>query len=95
PIKELRKVFEIYDMCLLLREDPNDIVELKGEAIRIVKERLVIDGFYKGEINEVFDSVTRKALRDWLGTNNFEVKEREDEYMWGSLYRYISNLRLK
>jgi uncharacterized Ntn-hydrolase superfamily protein len=82
-------------MCLLLREDPNDIVELKGEAIRIVKERLVIDGFYKGEINEVFDSVTRKALRDWLGTNNFEVKEREDEYMWGSLYRYISNLRLK
>lgn len=95
PIKELRKVFEIYDMCLLLRDDPNDIIELKGETMRIVKERLVIDGFYKGDINDVFDDDTRKALRDWLGTNNFEVREREDEYMWGSLYRHISNLRLK
>ena len=36
-----------------------------------------------------YDINTRKALRDWLGTNNFEVKEREDDYMWGSLFRLI------
>ncbi|MFX0178802.1 MAG: DUF1028 domain-containing protein [Candidatus Hodarchaeota archaeon] len=93
PIKELRKVFEVYDMCILLRDDPKDIVKLEGDTIKIVKERLKIDGFYKGEINTSYDEETRNALRDWLGTNNFEVKEREDEYMWGSVYRYILNLK--
>ncbi|MFW9946638.1 MAG: DUF1028 domain-containing protein [Candidatus Odinarchaeota archaeon] len=93
PIKELRKVFEVYDMCILLRDDPKDIVKLEDNVMKIVKERLKIDGFYKGEINVSYDKETRNALRDWLGTNNFEVKEREDEYMWGSVYRYILNLR--
>ncbi|MFX1494149.1 MAG: DUF1028 domain-containing protein [Promethearchaeota archaeon] len=93
PIKELRKVFEVYDMCILLRDDPKDIVKLEDNVMKIVKERLKIDGFYKGEINASYDKETRYALRDWLGTNNFEVKEREDEYMWGSVYRYILNLR--
>lgn len=95
PIKKLRKVFEIYDMCLLLREDPKDIIKLEGDTMKIVKERLAVDGFYEGEINGIYDDSTRKALRDWLGTNNFEVKEREDDYMWGSLYRYIENLKFE
>lgn len=95
PIKELRKVFEIYDMCLLLRDDPKEILKLEGEVMKVVKERLILDGFYKGNIKGDFDDATRKALSDWLGTNNFEVKEREDEYMWRSLYRYISSLKKK
>ncbi len=93
PIKELRKVFEVYDMCILLRDDPKDIIKLEGDVMKIVKERLKIDGFYKGEIDDLYDKKTKDALRDWLGTNNFEVKEREDEYMWGSVYRYILNLK--
>ncbi len=95
PIKELRKVFEIYDMCLLLRDDPKDIVKLEGEMMKTVRKRLILDGFYKGDIKGDFDDATRKALSDWLGTNNFEVKEREDEYMWGSLFRYISGVKQK
>lgn len=93
PIKELRKVFEVYDMCILLRDDPKDIIKLEGDVMKIVKERLKIDGFYEGEIDDLYDKKTKGALRDWLGTNNFEVKEREDEYMWGSVYRYILNLK--
>jgi len=93
PIKELRKVFEIYDMCILLRDDPKDIIKLEGDFMKIVKERLKIDGFYTGEIDNLYDKKTKDALRNWLGTNNFEVKEREDEYMWGSVYRYILNLK--
>ncbi|MFX1314753.1 MAG: DUF1028 domain-containing protein [Promethearchaeota archaeon] len=93
PIKELRKIFEIYDMCLLLRDDPKDIIKLKGKTVKIVKERLKLDGFYSGEIDDKYDDETKKALRNWLGTNNFEVKGRDDEFMWGSLYRYILNLK--
>ncbi|MHA1783469.1 MAG: DUF1028 domain-containing protein [Promethearchaeota archaeon] len=89
PIKELKKVFEIYDMCLLLRDDPNDIVKLEGNVLKNVKTLLKQDGFYKGEINDIYDEDTKIALKNWLGTNNFEVKERDDNYMWGSVYRYI------
>jgi uncharacterized Ntn-hydrolase superfamily protein len=89
PIKELKKVFEIYDMCLLKRDDPEDIIRLEGSNLRLVKKLLQKDGFYKGGIDDNYDSTTRKALRDWLGTNNFEVKERDDDYMWGSLFRLI------
>ncbi len=93
PIKELKKVFEIYDMCLLLRDDPKDLVKLKGDKVKIVKERLKLDGFYEGAIDDKYDEATRKALRDWLGTNNLEVRERDDDFMWGSLYRYILDLK--
>jgi len=93
PIRELKKVFEIYDMCILLRDNPKDIIKLEGEVMKTVKELLKKDGFYKGEINGVYDKNTKEALRDWLGTNNFEVKERDDEYMWGSVYRYILDLK--
>jgi len=86
-------VFEIYDMCLLLRDDPKDLVKLKGDKVKIVKERLKLDRFYEGAIDDKYDDVTKKALRDWLGTNNFEVRERDDDFMWGSLYRYILALK--
>ena len=89
PIKELKKVFEIYDMSLLKRDDPEDIIKLEGRSLKLVKELLQKDGFYKGEIDNSYDDNTRKVLRDWLSTNNFEVKERDDDYMWGSLFRLI------
>jgi len=93
PIKELKKVFEIYDMCILLRDNPKDIIKLDGDVMKTVKELLKRDDFYKGEIDGEYDKNTKEALRDWLGTNNFEVKERDDEYMWGSVYRYILSLK--
>lgn len=95
PIHELRKVFEIYDMCLLQRDDPNDIIKLEGEVMKNIKERLKIDGLYEGEITGHYDNKTKESLKDWLYTYNFEVKEREDDYMWGSVYRFIIKLKEK
>jgi len=95
PIHELRKVFEIYDMCLLQRDDPNDIIKLEGDVMKTVKEILKIDGFYEGEITGDYDNKTKEALKNWLHTNNFEVKEREDDYMWGCVYRFIIKLKEK
>lgn len=89
PIKELRRVFELYDLSLLKRDKPEDKVKLAGDVLKIVKEVLKKDGFYEGEIDTKLDDVTKKALKDWMLTNNFEVKEREDDFMWGAVYRFI------
>ncbi|MCF2144578.1 MAG: DUF1028 domain-containing protein [Candidatus Heimdallarchaeota archaeon] len=90
PIQELRKVFEIYDLCLLNRDDPQDIVKLEGAVLKDVLTILVKDGFYSGEITaSTLTPAMKEALVKWLHTNNFEVKERADDYLYGSVYRYI------
>ncbi len=89
PIKELRRVFAHYDLSLLTRDKPDDKVKLAGDVLKTVKEVLKKDGFYDGEVDTTFDDVTKKVLKDWMHTNNFEVKEREDDFMWGAVYRFI------
>ncbi len=89
PIKELGRIFTLYDLSLLKRDDPEDIVKLEGDVLKTIKEVLKTDGFYKGDIDAKLDIITKDSLKKWMHTNNFEVKEREDEYMWGAIYRYI------
>lgn len=90
PIKELRKVFEVYNLCLLKRDDPKDIVKIEGEVLTNVYRILVKEGFYEGEKPNSYTSTIKEALSKWMHTNNFEVKERKDEYLFGSVYRYIT-----
>ncbi len=89
PIKELGRIFTLYDLSLLKRDDPEDIVKLEGDVLKTVKTILKTDGFYEGDIDAKLDIITKDSLKKWMHTNNFEVKEREDEYMWGAIYRYI------
>ncbi|MBK5113996.1 MAG: DUF1028 domain-containing protein [Candidatus Heimdallarchaeota archaeon] len=92
PIKELKKVFEIYDLCLLTRDDPKDIIKLEGEALAKVLSVLKNDGFYSGKDSQKFTDEMRDALIKWMHTNNFEVKERDDNYLFGSVYRYMTRM---
>jgi uncharacterized Ntn-hydrolase superfamily protein len=89
PIKELRRVFELYNLSLLKRDDPDDKVKLEGDVMKAIKEVLKADGFYEKDVDSKYDTYTKEALQKWMHTNNFEVKEREDNYMWGAVYRYI------
>jgi uncharacterized Ntn-hydrolase superfamily protein len=89
PIKELRRVFEHYDLSLLERDDPADKVKLEKEVMKTIKEVLKLDGFYDGDVDGKYDEQTKESLKQWMHTNNFEVKERKDQFMWGSVYRYI------
>ncbi|MHA1303320.1 MAG: DUF1028 domain-containing protein [Candidatus Heimdallarchaeaceae archaeon] len=93
PIRELQRVFTLYDLSLLQRDDPDDKVKLEGDVLKAIKEVLAEDGFYSGTIDGTYDENTKEALQKWLHTNNFEVKERTDDYMWGSVYRYIQQKR--
>jgi len=93
PIQELRKVFEVYDLCLLKRDDPEDIVKLEGKVLENVIELLIKDGFYIGDKISSYEPVIKDALVKWLHTNNFEVKEREDNFLFGSVYRYMLKMK--
>ncbi len=91
PVRELKRIFRIWDLTLLTREDPNDIVRLEdvAEKIQLALRKL---GYYKGEVTGKLNEETLKALEEWMLINNFENKMRKDGYIWGSIYRYLLDL---
>ncbi|WP_266078012.1 DUF1028 domain-containing protein [Haladaptatus caseinilyticus] len=72
PIDELERVFKIYDVTLLEREEPDETRELSGETAIEVGAALVELGFFDGTPDETFGEEERDALEDFRGMNNFE-----------------------
>ncbi|WP_435333418.1 DUF1028 domain-containing protein [Haloarchaeobius sp. TZWWS8] len=77
PIHELERVFRLYDITLLAREEPVETRSLSGEAAREVRAVLADLGFYDtgetgGDPSDEFGEVERDALESFRGMNNFE-----------------------
>jgi uncharacterized Ntn-hydrolase superfamily protein len=72
PIDELERVFRIYDITLLEREDPDEYRELSGDTAESVLDTLAELGFYDGDPSGEFGEAERDALEDFRGMNNFE-----------------------
>ncbi|MFC5972940.1 DUF1028 domain-containing protein [Halomarina salina] len=72
PIDELERVFKIYDVTLLAREEPDDTRELSGETAREVLETLAAMDLYDEEPGDSFGESERDALEAFRGLNNFE-----------------------
>ncbi|AUX10028.1 hypothetical protein AArcSl_2406 [Halalkaliarchaeum desulfuricum] len=88
PISELERVFKLYDVTLLPREEPDEFRELEGESAAAVTETLAELGFYDGTPTETFGEDERDALEAFRGVNNFEnhsVAALEDALVrgWG------------
>lgn len=89
PIVELRRAFQIYDLTLLQREDPEDAVRLEGAVAEEVKARLAEAGFFEGPVDAHWDEEGNEALRRFFDVHNFENKWRDDGRLWRSVYRYL------
>ena len=91
PVRELIRLFKIWELTLLEREDPSDVVKIEdvAEKLQIALKKL---GYYKGEITGKADKATLEALEKFMHINNFENKIRKDGYIWGTVYRYLIGL---
>ncbi len=87
PIDELTRVFNIYDVTLLNREDPEDVVVLTPSVVRELQQGLITLGLYHGGLDGKYGGPTRAAFEAWAGINNFENKLPAGGKMWGSIYR--------
>jgi len=88
PVQELKRLFKIWDLTLLTREKPDDVVRKRDVAQR-VQLALQRAGFYRGPVSGEWDAETEKAFTDWVMMNNFENKLRSDDYIWGTVYRFL------
>lgn len=87
PIDELTRIFNIYDVTLLSRESPADVVELTPPIVKDLQSGLTRLGLYRGPLSGRYDAATKTAFEAWAGINNFENKLPSGGKMWGSIYR--------
>jgi uncharacterized Ntn-hydrolase superfamily protein len=89
PIEELDRVFRIYDMTLLAREDPATLRPLDPETIMSIQRSLGVLGYLLGPKTGAWDAATAKAFAKFVSEHNFENKVRTDGKIWPSLVRYL------
>lgn len=89
PIEELIRIFEIWDLTMLTREDPANTVDITADVARYVQRHLAQVGAYDGGVNGTWDVTSERALESWMGLENLENKIRKDGKLWGSVWRYI------
>ena len=95
PIDELKRIFKIYDMTMLSREDPSNLIAITGSVPRVLQISLKNLGFYQGSVNGSYDEPTKKALQDFVNVNNFENRMHKDGYIWKSILQYMEDMAKK
>jgi len=91
PIEELRRIFRLYDLTMLTREDPATLVRIDPEIARVVQHHLSILGFYNGHLTGEWSEATSGAFAKFLSENNFENKARKDLTIWPSVLDYLQS----
>ena len=89
PIEELKRVFQLYDMTMLSREDPATLLAIDGELAANLQHDLGILGYYSGRFTGAWDAASQTAFARFVGEHNFENKQRDDGKVWPSIVQYL------
>jgi uncharacterized Ntn-hydrolase superfamily protein len=90
PVRELRRVFTVYDREYLIRDDP--LLALGPELVTDLQRRLAATGHYRGSPTGQFDRETRRAVEAFAGEYNLEGKIRVDDQVHESLVRELRDI---
>jgi uncharacterized Ntn-hydrolase superfamily protein len=92
PIEELKRVLRVYDMTMLSREDPKNLLTIDHDIAVVLQKNLMKLGMYKGEITGVLDDATNKALHEFVNINNIENRMHVQGWIWKSILDYMGEL---
>jgi len=90
PIRELRRIFEVWDDQMLIRHDP--LLPATPELVADVQRRLAALGHFAGDPSGELDDATRAALGEWAGGANLEGRLRDDDQMSQALVRELRDI---
>lgn len=96
PIKELHRIFEMYAMIFMNREDPSNLIPIQDEIAINMRAVLLELGYIpsKPSIQKespVWTENEHQAFESWVGINNFENKFTQEHKIWKSVYNYLIN----
>ena len=89
PIEELKRVFRLYDLTMLSREDPATLLPIEGELAQALQHDLGVLGYFVGRPSGAWDAASQAAFTKFVHENNFENKLRDDRKVWPSIARYL------
>jgi uncharacterized Ntn-hydrolase superfamily protein len=89
PIEELRRIFRLYDLTLLNREDPKTLLPIQGETALALQHDLGVLGYYTGRLNGNWDGPSRAAFARFVGEHNFENKQQNETAVWPTVLVYL------
>ena len=78
PIAELHRVFSISKLTFF-GSDPIKLTPIDAAIANELQQILKAREFYRGAVTGVLDTVTKKALRDFMGWENYDERIREDD----------------
>ncbi|MGA7923229.1 MAG: putative peptidoglycan binding domain-containing protein, partial [Thermoplasmata archaeon] len=87
--EELKRIFKLYDLTMLSREDPSTIIPIVGETARRLQQHLTTLGYYSGRVTGAWDAASAAAFNKFVSEHNFENKLRDDGTVWPSVLHYI------
>ncbi len=80
PIQELERILALYKLTFF-RSDPDKLEPINSAMANELQQILHVRGFYKGQATGVFDAATKRALRDFMGWENYDERMRDDNLM--------------
>ena len=89
PIEELVRIFRLYDLTMLSREDPTTLLRIEGSVASALQHDLSVLGYYTGRLTGAWDATSQAAFSRFIGEHNFENKQREDGTVWPSVLAYL------
>jgi uncharacterized Ntn-hydrolase superfamily protein len=82
PLQELERLYKLHKLYYF-RTDPAHLVKI-DPALCTELQTIMSDKaykgflFYGGSVNGVFDAKTKKALQDFMGWENYDIRVRDD-----------------
>jgi uncharacterized Ntn-hydrolase superfamily protein len=83
PLRELERLYALHKLHFL-RSDPANLIPVDpalATELQTIMSNTAYKGFqfYAGPITGVYDAATKKALRDFMGWENYDVRIRDDD----------------
>jgi uncharacterized Ntn-hydrolase superfamily protein len=88
PIDELGNLLKLHRLYLG-ETDPDKLVKIEAGVVKELQEILARAGYYQAGINDVYDEATKKALKDFVSTENLEERWRDDDLLDGVILEYM------
>ncbi len=88
PIEELANLVKLHSLYLG-ETDPDNLVKIEGAVAKEIQEVLVKTGYYQGPATATYDATTKKALRDFVSTENLEERWRDDDLLDGVILDFM------
>ena len=93
PIEELDRIFRLYDMIMLSREEKGGLITIDGSVCRTLQSRLKKLNYYTGKVDGKWGRGIETSLADYISINNFENKLAPKGHIWKSVLEFMKDDR--